>query len=953
MVNGNYIMYGDRPPSDSEIVADHVQTRTAERKTRRKTNRTANELQHSLAQLDNDTDSVKYEKRAKEPRLLRYVPTTDVEEHYVTDKFETYDLKPTEATPRRYAFKKKPKNPADGSVNYAYSRSSSSCSSPSGTLPPIAEHEQLSTYRRSPPSPDTPSDIIPSYETKLDKYFTKPREVKTFSAKGSHPDSLFRVPVGGGAGAGKMARALRIMRWPVALVVVCVALAMFVYFLMPDNLQSELENVNATFWESNVADADTHRDPSAFSPGQRDHHFKHDPRTPEIDFYDTDSNKKEEPQSLADKITDKTPQRKLPAPPVFPSHLTPEVQYGNENADTGNPRSPKAYHEANAVPVDSTLKPHITQKPEKPLAVYFKDGEGVTTTTTESVSSTKTVDDGALYDNTQTTNGNGDLPVKPYPGLVPWPEDKMKSVVYGAEPILLPELQEYQKYVSTKKTNVNFTSGHSNLFGISLEEAENMQFTTQSSTYNTRVSPTLPTWRDGDDTTTKKYPVNVNSDVSQCHSTSLPLCRGVLPYDLAGKPAQFGSVSVRSLLPHMEYVAATNCSARFRNFVCALLEPECSPPPFPPKMPCYGFCKAIIDGCESELPRELRPVFDCKQYSSANCVAARVPCFDREMGCGDGSCIPRDWLCDGAADCPNGEDETLCSSCEKHEFRCKSGTCINKRWVCDGYADCPAGDDESEAQCGASEPGEESAGSAPAPAVHRPNKLGRNKGDESSKELLITSDSNNALKRNFTRRPNVSRLTPYSPPMLQDPRFKLKKTDIENSAKKLENLDSNEDVNVDDLGFFDADKENSEKIERPKLRNQTKTTPFQGRAPPPRQEPMKLVPESIAKPVNPTKLDKTINKLERVIDGAALLKKAEQAAAAPSEDYQESSENSTATMPDKQDEPKSISGQYSAHASPCPSGELRCVDGRCITLAQLCDGTIDCSDHADEDNCYT
>lgn len=43
----------------------------------------------------------------------------------------------------------------------------------------------------------------------------------------------------------------------------------------------------------------------------------------------------------------------------------------------------------------------------------------------------------------------------------------------------------------------------------------------------------------------------------------------------------------------------------------------------------------------------------------------------------------------------------------------------------------------------------------------------------------------------------------------------------------------------------------------------------------------------------------------------------------------------------------------SAHISPCPSGELRCVDGRCITLAQLCDGIIDCSDHADEDNCYT
>lgn len=108
--------------------------------------------------------------------------------------------------------------------------------------------------------------------------------------------------------------------------------------------------------------------------------------------------------------------------------------------------------------------------------------------------------------------------------------------------------------------------------------------------------------------------------------------------------------------------------------------------------------------------------------------------------------------------------------------------------------------------------------------------------------------------------------------MLQDPRFKLKKSDIENPAKKPENLDSNEDVNVDDLGFFDADRENSEKIDRSKFMNHTKTMPFQGRAPPPQQEPIKPVPESISKPISPTKLDKTINKLERVIDGAALLK---------------------------------------------------------------------------------
>lgn len=55
------------------------------------------------------------------------------------------------------------------------------------------------------------------------------------------------------------------------------------------------------------------------------------------------------------------------------------------------------------------------------------------------------------------------------------------------------------------------------------------------------------------------------------------------------------------------------------------------------------------------------------------------------------------------------------------------------RWLCDGYADCPEGEDESDTICGAShvrapsdlngDPGEESAGSAPAPAVKRPNRL--------------------------------------------------------------------------------------------------------------------------------------------------------------------------------------------------------------------------------------
>lgn len=62
--------------------------------------------------------------------------------------------------------------------------------------------------------------------------------------------------------------------------------------------------------------------------------------------------------------------------------------------------------------------------------------------------------------------------------------------------------------------------------------------------------------------------------------------------------------------------------------------------------------------------------------------------------------------------------------------------CITKRWLCDGYSDCPNGDDEHQDICQQRssfggvlgdelevEPGEELAGSAPAPSIRKPNKL--------------------------------------------------------------------------------------------------------------------------------------------------------------------------------------------------------------------------------------
>ncbi|XP_045527919.1 atrial natriuretic peptide-converting enzyme isoform X4 [Pieris brassicae] len=697
MVNGNYVLYGDSPASESEIVDDHVHRKTVERKEKRKSNRSANDLQRSLnlaQKLDNETDSDKFEKKIKEPRLLRYVPTTEVQEHFVAEKFETYDLKPMEEPMKRYTFAKKPKNHADGSINYAYSRSSSSCSSPNGNLPTISEHgEQYGTYRiRSIQT--SSNEGIGEYQTKLDKYFTSPRDVKSFTDKGSHPDSLYRVPSDRGRNTRKIVHMLRLLRWPVALFGVCVALAIFVYFLMPDNLGQEFDKINATNWEENFSSA--------------------------------------------------------------------------------------------------------------------------------------------------------------------------------------------QSYTTTSS---------------------------KSGPLNRNISKSV--------------------NVPQCRSTRLSLCRGILPYDLAGLPARIGKKEVTLLLPQIKYLVATNCSDRVRHFACSLLEPECSPPPFSSKLPCYSLCKAIADRCEGYIPTELSPIFNCNQYSSSNCVNARSPCFDRELTCGDGTCVPRDWICDGTRDCPGGEDEAPCSTCEENEFRCQSGLCIVKRWVCDGYSDCPDGDDEIDESCRShtngevQEPGEELAGSAPAPSIRKPYRQPQSRhynGETDSKELLMTSDTTNALKRNFTRRPSPSRLTPYSRPMLRS-RKEPEPTTMENLTEKpaasyRKNFrkqtqrvpESKKDLSEDmDQFYVDVIKEDERTVETP--------------------------------PPVATKLDKSIDNLERVIDGAELLRKAALAR------KQDLSRELNATEEDF--------GYNSAHASPCPNEELRCVDGRCITLAQLCDGTIDCSDHADEDNCYT
>ncbi|KAG1701225.1 Low-density lipoprotein receptor-related protein 2 [Nymphon striatum] len=74
------------------------------------------------------------------------------------------------------------------------------------------------------------------------------------------------------------------------------------------------------------------------------------------------------------------------------------------------------------------------------------------------------------------------------------------------------------------------------------------------------------------------------------------------------------------------------------------------------------------------------------------------------FNCKDDTCIPRRWVCDYRADCPNGEDELqTCAPppCDVTEYACNQYIwnqtyCLPKHWRCDKVVDCFDGSDENE-----------------------------------------------------------------------------------------------------------------------------------------------------------------------------------------------------------------------------------------------------------------
>ncbi|RXN17958.1 SCO-spondin [Labeo rohita] len=103
---------------------------------------------------------------------------------------------------------------------------------------------------------------------------------------------------------------------------------------------------------------------------------------------------------------------------------------------------------------------------------------------------------------------------------------------------------------------------------------------------------------------------------------------------------------------------------------------------------------------------------DCGDYSDERgCV-----CAIGELQCPGDQCVPAERVCDGHRDCPSGIDELICPVKDKTvpttappsegntsrvcpEFTCADGSCVPFNALCNGAADCPA-DASDETGCG-------------------------------------------------------------------------------------------------------------------------------------------------------------------------------------------------------------------------------------------------------------
>ncbi|XP_061515240.1 uncharacterized protein LOC5668013 isoform X2 [Anopheles gambiae] len=432
--------------------------------------------------------------------------------------------------------------------------------------------------------------------------------------------------------------------------------------------------------------------------------------------------------------------------------------------------------------------------------------------------------------------------------------------------------------------------------------------TTDSSLYRTKVSPTLPILSRFEITTEGLKRFNI-SEEGICQSTSLPLCRGVLPYDLTVS-------NNRQLSPleydHFQYLINSKCSVRVAEFVCLVLEPECRPTRMGTLTPCKRICKSILEPCAHIIASSeaLTATFDCDSYpDSDDRNVCEDPtrlghCYANEFRCADSSCIPLQWKCDNIKDCHGGEDESDCKQCERDEYRCMSNDkCIPDKWRCDQYEDCPDASDELD--CYYDEPttyptAYGSQREYPFVQVQVPNS------PNGRPYITITNEDRSQAERHRTSQEAGSA-----------------------GAREYANYGTSEEDEEGDK-YEPTAAENAPFVNR--HRNQTDAANGNGTV-----EQTTTV-RSSEKPVE----DQTEAETSRTVSIPKSLV-----------NFQDSKEIMMTSDSENDFKISSTSRDFltTAHVSPCPEGELRCVSGICISISQLCDRVTDCADGADETGC--
>ncbi|XP_017855338.1 uncharacterized protein LOC108608464 [Drosophila busckii] len=496
--------------------------------------------------------------------------------------------------------------------------------------------------------------------------------------------------------------------------------------------------------------------------------------------------------------------------------------------------------------------------------------------------------------------------------------------------------------------SIRFTSGHQNSFGVPIEQDKRMlqllkdllpkpQATAPTNVHLlTRVSPTLPppSGINGRPTEAMTTTPATNSG-SGCYSTALPMCRGILDYDLTYNNASGAPRDAASMQAYEELISA-NCSARAVEFLCYALEPECRPVDIGQLPPCRRICKAILEACSIVIAAsdQLSELFDCSQYPDAHethkCEdpsRRRDFCYHNEFQCHDGSCIPQQWQCDNIKDCLGGEDEDeQCLVCEHEEFRCRSNEkCIAEQLRCDLNFDCFDGSDEEDCDdygSGDAAPFDEAELNAFPRIFSYASFLSPNETNEKLYTYITATTDEEAGTETKFQLHQVAAPAPETT-LMPPPAVAATNTSSEEQpggAKGFVNFRDSKEI------MMTSDSENKFKYSAQRA-NRT-SSKF-----------------SITTATMPTRS-------ASAIPNSALLQQREReriatftsSSSSSSSGSNSGSSTTTTTTTTTELTPTRATGRCLPH-------ELRCVSGKCITVNQLCDKQIDCPDAADEIMC--